>query len=234
MLSQVLCVAFDAVGTLIYPHPPVAEIYARVGRKYGSRLSEEEISTRFREAFREVYSGDWLTTPTDEILERALWKEIVLRVFHFRDLKKTEACFEELFEHFAQAEAWRCYPDVDEPLRRLAERGLQLVLASNFDRRVHAICEGHAELAPLQTRIISSEVGFHKPAAGFYRALAKQAGAAPREILMVGDDWENDIIGAMEFGLKVVYLDRSPQASEKPFRIAKTIPSLMELLDLLP
>ena len=121
MLSQVLCVAFDAVGTLIYPDPPVAEVYARVGRKYGSRLSEEEIRTRFREAFRAVYSGS--LTPTDELLERSRWREIVLGVFKFHDLKKTEDCFEELFAHFAKPEAWRCYPDVGETLSELAARG---------------------------------------------------------------------------------------------------------------
>ncbi len=232
MMSQVLCVAFDAVGTLIYPDPPVAEVYARVGKKYGSRLSEQEIRKRFRDAFRAVYSGS--LTPTDELMERFCWREIVLRVFDFRDLKKTEDCFEELFDHFAKPDAWRSYTDVGETLNQLAQRGLQLVLASNFDRRVHPIFDGHAELAPLKTRIISSEVGFHKPAPDYYRALVERAGVAPPEMLMVGDDWENDIIGAMESGLEAVYLDRSPKASEKKRRIAKTITSLTELLDLLP
>ena len=231
MFSQILCVAFDAVGTLIYPDPPVAEVYARIGRKYGSELSETEVGDRFREAFHKMYSG---RTATDEGLERWKWRMIVNLVFRFHEAEKTENCFEELFEHFGQASSWRCYPDVEATLSELESRSLQLVLASNFDRRAHSICEGLAELAPLKTRVVSSEVGVHKPARGFYRALLEQTGLVPERVLMVGDDWNNDVIGAMESGLKVVYLDRSLAPSNQRIQIAKTIHSLTELLELLP
>lgn len=232
MFSQVLCVAFDAVGTLIYPDPPVAEVYARIGRTYGSELSETEVGERFREAFLAVYSDKM--TPTNELMERFQWREIVHRVFRFHEAEKTENCFEELFEHFGQASSWRCYPDVEETLRELESRSLQLVLASNFDRRAHRICDGLAELAPLKTRVVSSEVGVHKPARGFYRALLEQTGLVPERVLMVGDDWNNDVIGAMESGLKVLYLDRTFAPSNQRIQIAKTIHSLTELLELLP
>ena len=110
---------------------------------------------------------------------------------------------------------------------------MQLVLASNFDRRVHPICEGHRNWP------LSRLASFRRKSGSTNRlpllpALAERAELAPREILMVGDDWENDIIGAMESGLEVVYLDRSLEVSEQKLRIAKTISSLTELLDLLP
>ena len=37
-LTGVRAVAFDAVGTLIYPEPPVAQVYAAVGRRKPATL----------------------------------------------------------------------------------------------------------------------------------------------------------------------------------------------------
>ena len=50
MLPRVIL--FDAVGTLIFPLPPVAEAYHRVGCEFGSSRSLAEIKQRFREAYR--------------------------------------------------------------------------------------------------------------------------------------------------------------------------------------
>jgi putative hydrolase of the HAD superfamily len=228
MLPRVSCIAFDAVGTLIYPDPPVAEVYARVGREHGSVFSVDEVRVRFREAFRAECEG---ATGTNEDEERLRWRRIVQRVFA---LEKVESCFEELFAHFGRAESWRCFPDVGETLHGLSKRGYDLVLASNFDRRLHAICDGHAELRGFSARVISSEVGMFKPHAGFFVALLDQTGCQKDEVLMVGDDWTNDISGPLDIGMPVVFLDRSQTAALTRKDGVPVISSLLGLLDLLP
>src|SRR5947208_1330280 len=50
-LDGVRVVVFDAVGTLIYPDPAAPEVYARIGRKYGSRLGADTVAPRFVAAF---------------------------------------------------------------------------------------------------------------------------------------------------------------------------------------
>ncbi|MCA9067661.1 MAG: HAD-IA family hydrolase [Planctomycetaceae bacterium] len=227
MQSQIRCIAFDAVGTLIYPDPPVAEVYARVGRKYGATHSESEVRERFLEAFRIEYENLATTSESDE---RQRWRRIVHRVFELED---GEACFEELFHHFGQANSWRCFPEVEETLQTLATRGQELVLASNFDRRLHAICEGHPPLRVFETRIISSEVGSFKPHAGFYNALLEKTKFASHEVLMVGDDWENDVLGAAEMGLQTVFLNRKSEPPISNVKNIVTISSLAELTGLL-
>jgi len=230
MLSQVLCLAFDAVGTLIYPDPPVATVYARVGRKYGATLSEREVRERFLRVFRWEYAGLWTTSEFDEYHR---WRRVVQYVFNFND-KVLEPCFEELFHHFGQANSWRCFPDVEKTLQTLAARGFDLVLASNFDSRLHAVCQGHPPLASLGTRIISSEAGFLKPHPPFYGALLDKTGFARHEVLMVGDDWTNDIRGALEMGIPAIYLDRSQTEPVTTRDKVKVISSLTQLLELLP
>ncbi len=228
MFSLVRCVAFDAVGTLIYPDPPVAEVYARLGRKHGSRVSEEETRLRFREAFRIEYDT---SLSTNEREERQKWRRIVQKVM---DLEDSEACFEELFAHFGRADSWRCFSDGADTLRDLSARGFDLVLASNFDHRLHAVCAGHAELRGICKRVISSEVGRFKPNPAFFEALVNIAGVKKDEVLMVGDDWKNDVAGAMKFGLQAVYLDRAQAEPLSRKENAITISTLAELRDLLP
>ncbi|MFL5339369.1 MAG: hypothetical protein ACJ8F7_04300, partial [Gemmataceae bacterium] len=97
---------FDAVGTLLTPHPPAVNVYLTVGRRHGSRLSRPAITLRFREAFRCEEENDavhgWATS---EERERQRWSSIVNTVFH-SDVA-TEDCFRELWDHFAHPDAWR-------------------------------------------------------------------------------------------------------------------------------
>jgi putative hydrolase of the HAD superfamily len=228
MLSRISCVAFDAVGTLIFPDPPVAEVYARVGRTHGSPLSEQQVRVRFREAFCAEFGGK---TTTSEPEERAAWRRIVESIFELDDI---EPCFEELFAHFGRAESWRCFPDVAETVQQLSKRGYRLAVASNFDRRLHAICDGHAELRGFSARVISSEIGYFKPCSAFFHALLEQVNCQRHEVLMVGDDWQNDISGPLNIGMPAVFLDRAPMEAISAKDGVPVISSLLGLLELLP
>lgn len=206
-----LWVAFDAVGTLIHPEPGVAEAYHAAASRHGSRLSAEEISQRFREVYSEFEELPPERAETSEERELAKWREIVARVIP--DLRDSEECFQDLFDWFAQPRAWRVYPDVAGALLRLSASGLQLALASNFDRRLHQVCDGLPGLDQIRLRVVSSEVGWRKPSTSFYRILVSQTGVDPGEIVMIGDSWLNDIVGAREAGLQALWLDRRGPAT---------------------
>ena len=71
MLSAIRWILVDAVGTLIFPDPPVAEVYFAAGLDYGSRRTVDEIRGRFRAALAAAYSS---CLPTSEPLERMRWQ----------------------------------------------------------------------------------------------------------------------------------------------------------------
>jgi putative hydrolase of the HAD superfamily len=205
------CIAFDAVGTIIHPLPSAAEVYFQAARRFGSHLEHEEIGRRFSQAFRETEQGDLTADAgvrlvTSEAREKERWARIVATVID--DIPDTAACFAELFAHFARPEAWRCFDEVPAVLKGLKERGYRLAIASNFDGRLHAVCDGIPALRMLDARIISSEVGIRKPHAGFFKALVRSVGCRADEVLMVGDDHSNDIAGAQSAGLAAVFLNR--------------------------
>ncbi len=201
------------MGTLIYPDPPVGQVYLDAALRQGSRLTLLEIRERFNQAFRETERNDLdstaagegaLTTSEDRELDR--WRNIVIRVID--DVSAPERCFDELFAHFARPASWKCFDDTTETLSSLQRLGYRLALASNFDGRLHAVCAGIPALQPIAARVISSEVGHRKPSRLFFDALLKATGCRPDELLMVGDDYENDLVGAREAGIPAVLIDR--------------------------
>ncbi len=224
------CIAFDAVGTTIHPSPPAGEVYYRVARQFGSRLAPDEIARRFRRVFRETEQGDLAAPPevrlvTSEAREKERWRQIVSMVID--DVPDSSLCFDELFTHFARPAAWECYPDVPAVLAHLKSAGYRLVLASNFDGRLHAVCDGIAALRNFDLRIISSEVGRRKPDRGFFKTLVDRAGCRPEEILMVGDDAANDVAGAQAAGLAAIYLNRRAQAGPGEIGSLADLPPLL-------
>jgi len=199
-------VFFDAVGTLIHPDPPAPAVYAAVARRCGGRLEADVIATRFRAAFRRQEEIDRLAGwRTDERREYGRWRAIVAETLS--DVDDPEACFQALYAHFARPDAWRVRPETGPTLLALAARGCHVGLASNFDRRLRGVAAGLRELRPVRSVVISSEVGWRKPAAAFFDEVKRKAGLASERIVFVGDDIANDYDGARAAGLRAVLFD---------------------------
>lgn len=203
-------IALDAVGTLIFAKPAVSAAYSEIGSRYGSQQSAEQIKGRLAEAMRRA--GELSVARfgeadrTDEDHERDFWRQVVCEVLP--DLHEPEACFAELFEHFARPESWQCFDDVARTLTELERRGYRVLIASNFDARLNRVCDGLPGLRAVRRRVISSLVGYRKTHPGFYRAVAEAAECDASEVLMVGDDLANDVESARAAGLAAVHLRR--------------------------
>jgi putative hydrolase of the HAD superfamily len=202
----VRAVFFDAVGTLLFPHAPVARTYAEHACRHGATLSEDDVRRAFRAAFARQEAIDraagWRT---DEDRERTRWRAIVGDVLAGADAGK---CFSGLWDWFASPQAWTVHAEAGDVLRDLAACGLILGMGSNFDARLLGLVAAFPELAPVRERcLISSLIGWRKPAPGFFAALARSAGCEPGRVLYVGDDPANDLEGATAAGLKAVLLD---------------------------
>ena len=224
--SGIRCVAFDAVGTVIYPEPSVASAYASIAKRHGSRLTESDVEERLPLAvsvFDDHSSVNDFRTSEDE--EHELWKQVVARVF--ADVDPIDDCFNELYDWFGRVESWRIFPNTGPTFAAIRQRGIKLVLASNFDQRLHAVCDGFRELSDVQIRVVSSEVGFRKPSLQYYRELAKACECAPDKILMVGDTPRNDVDGAIAAGLSATLIDRREDAAP-----THRISSLLQLVPL--
>ena len=220
-------VIFDAVGTLIHPTPSVATVYAEFAARHGAEIAPETIRARFPAAFRKQETIDrdagWVTS---EARERQRWQQIVTETLY--KVPDAEACFRELYEHYAQPESWVVADDAVAVLEAFHERGYTLGLASNLDRRLQTVIDGFPALSRfLETVIISSIVGYRKPSGCFFDIVRERLGnPPPHTIAFVGDDFDNDFNGANTAGFHAILLDESS-------RYPKVTPRIATLSDLL-
>jgi putative hydrolase of the HAD superfamily len=74
--------------------------------------------------------------------------------------------------------------------------------------------------------------GLQKPSEDFYHYILSHLGAKPSDVLMVGDSFENDILGANRVGIFGVWLNRKSK-EDKRSKQYQTIHSLCDLLSIL-
>ena len=217
------CVAFDAVGTLIHPVPSASQVYWETGRRFGSQQSIDQVRSAFHATFERLATGSRGDYSTSESEEYERWRQIVGEVLF--DVSDKATCFRSLHAHFANPTAWQVFPDVEETLRQLVDLEIEILVASNFDGRLDAICEGIPVLRLFKKRVISASVGWHKPSPHFYSRLIEMAGCGASEILMVGDDFENDVVAARSCGVIAAWIQRDvPESGESITDLRQIIP----------
>jgi putative hydrolase of the HAD superfamily len=201
-------ILFDAVGTLIYAEPPVAAAYAEVGRRFGIALDEGTIRERFRRALLAEDEIDRTVHRFKTTLarEQERWRRIVAAVF--KGVSDTSPIFDSLWQHFAFALSWRVYGDVTPCLAQFIGRSVSLGIATNFDDRLQAIVNELEPLGRCEHVFVSSRIGWRKPAVEFFRSIERALGLPAAEILLVGDDWENDVAAGRDAGWQTVFVNR--------------------------
>jgi putative hydrolase of the HAD superfamily len=77
-----------------------------------------------------------------------------------------------------------------------------------------------------QTTITSEEVGVKKPNPLIFEYALQKAQATPSESIMIGDNWEADIMGAKNVGFDVIYCNFNAMP------VGENIKSISKLLDI--
>jgi putative hydrolase of the HAD superfamily len=121
---------------------------------------------------------------------------------------RCEAIYREAYDR-----EWRAVPGVRELLRSLRERGLWLGVITNG-----LLSEQSTKLERIGLQvdalICSEAVGSRKPARDFFAHAVGRAGVAPAECVVVGDLWDIDIRGALDFGIDAIWLNRYGRVSD--------------------
>jgi putative hydrolase of the HAD superfamily len=217
---MIRAIVYDAVGTLIHVKPSVAALYVEVARRHGGRLDEAEVRRRFSRAFARQEQIDrdraWRT---DEARERERWQDIVAEVLD--DTSNPCACFEMLWHTFSKPDAWTVDTDAASVIAACRERGLMQAIASNFDGRLRGLIERMPELHGLAPIVVSSEVGWRKPAPEFFERLLHALDLPASDVLFVGDDRVNDFDAAKRAGMHAVLLDPAKKHVDGVERITR-------------
>jgi putative hydrolase of the HAD superfamily len=217
--SDIKTVTFDVGNTLITTWPSVGQVYADIAARHGlGHLT----SSLLEERFRAIWPGRLHLAET-----RAGWEQLVDEIFEgLVEIPPSRTFFAEIYDRFAQAEAWRIYDDVLPVLDELASRGVRLAVISNWDERLRDLLRRLQLDARFEAIVVSSEVGHAKPDRAIFDQAAVKLGLPASQILHIGDSAEMDLHGARAAGFKALQIRRSASAPGPDH-----LQSMLELLE---
>ena len=189
-------VFLDALGTLVELEPPWLFLRERVPAEIGDKPLEGAVRAEMAYYKEHAHEGRDPASLADlrarcaALLSRELGVEIGV-------------------DELVDAVRMRAYPDAEPALRTLRDRGLKLIVVSNWDCSLGSVLE-RCGLAPLLDGAISSaEAGSRKPEPGIFERALQLAGCEAGDALHVGDTAEEDRAGAEAAGIRAVLIDRT-------------------------
>ena len=128
-----------------------------------------------------------------------------------------------------------CKTPVDgamEILEELSKKCLIGVLTNGFTEVQYRKLHSTGLDRYIQRMVISDEIGIQKPDPRIFRYAEQETGATPETTIMIGDNPENDIQGALNAGWQAIYFDRKskPFSSDSPLYLGSTN-TLIEILE---
>lgn len=109
------------------------------------------------------------------------------------------------------------YEGAKELLLRLHKAGKRVYLLSNAQRMFTEPEMRALGLYPLFDGVLySSDAGYKKPSSRFYDALLQKYCLAPEESVMIGNEYEADIVGAFGKGLDSMYIYTKQSGFQPP------------------
>lgn len=110
------------------------------------------------------------------------------------------------------------YPEVPDLLARLKAQGYKLGIVTNgvpdLQRRK---LEGFGLLDLFDAAVASGEIDCGKPDPGIFHHICAQLGVQPANCVMVGDNPERDVAGAMAAGMASVWVSRHGRPQDERF-----------------
>jgi putative hydrolase of the HAD superfamily len=225
----VRAVLLDGLGTLLALAPPAPALVRWLRTEHGLRLAEAAAERAFAAEiayYREHHhEGRDAATLADlrrrcaEVLRDALPVAVAEEL---SPAQLTAAMLGSL--------RFGVYPDVPVALAALRDRGLVLVVVSNWDVSLSAVLAEAGLAGALDGVLTSAALGAPKPAAAIFEAALALAGVTPAQAVHVGDSLANDVHGARAVGVAPVLLRRAGVSGSSAPLGVPMIASLAELL----
>ena len=219
-------VFFDVGGTLVSSSPTPADIFREAFARRGQLLDPGTVAKTLR-------SPDLIVTLIQPMVrgrETDFYRSVNARIAEHMGLREDETALDDVHATFEREVVYRPFPEAVRTLKSLRAAGYRTGVISNFSHRLPEILEGLGLAPHLDTVTYSFEAGAEKPHPKIFKKALARAGAMPERVLMVGDSYEADYLGARRAGLHAVLLCRGgPTPGPCP-----SIRSLADLPDLLP
>lgn len=220
-------ILLDALGTLLELEPPLPALQTLMRERHGIEVSPEDGRRALRAEMGHYRANCVRAADAQSLLELRLQCAGIIASELGGRAQALGA--RELLPTLLDSLRFAPFPEVPATLARWRERGLRLVVASNWDVSLHDVLERTGLRERLDGVATSAEVGSAKPAGELFAAALALAGAQAGEAIHVGDSLEEDIAGARAAGIEAVWVRRERQRDREAPPGVTVIATLDEL-----
>jgi putative hydrolase of the HAD superfamily len=199
-------ILLDALGTLLELEPPLPALQALMHERHGIEVSAEDGRRALRAEMSHYRANCVRAADAASLLELRLECAGIIAAALGGAAQALGA--REILPTLLDSLRFAPFPEVPATLARWRERGLRLVVASNWDVSLHEVLERTCLRERLDGVATSAEVGSAKPAGELFAAALALAGARATEAVHVGDSLAEDVAGARAAGIEAVWLRR--------------------------
>ena len=209
---MIKAVFFDLYQTLVCYDPPREELQARALKEFGIEVMPEVLRRPLVAADEFVYQEMARSSLGQRSKEEqmAIWVKYEGVLLKEAGIRADEQIILGLLGRMRQFDMKMVpYDDVATTLADLKDRGQLLGLISNVDRDITSLLDEVGLRSLLPVAVTSQDSGFNKPHPEIFREALRQAGVSASEAIYVGDQYQIDVVGANNVGMKGILLDRN-------------------------
>lgn len=215
---MIKAVFFDLYQTLVRYQPSQEELEAKALKSFGINVTADALRHPVLAANEFIYQQIAKRPLSQRSREEtmALYTEYQRIVLKEAGIKAEEKIVMGLLGMMQQAKMdLVLFDDVPVALDDLKKRGLITGLISNIERDMTATLNKLGLATRLDIVVTSQDAGYTKPKPQIFRYALDKAKVKPAEAVYVGDQYQVDIIGAQNAGMKGILLDRDGYYKEK-------------------
>ncbi|QRV94240.1 haloacid dehalogenase [Ceratobasidium sp. AG-Ba] len=248
--QKIKIVFFDALFTIVKPRRPIIEQYHRVFiRHHIAGIDESKLGGSFKKALRELQTerpayrsagkmGKGEDAGEDGEQVRNWWGEVVRRTAvgagadNNQMNERLDDAVTDLLHIFSSKEGYKLVDGAFQTLSALnGELGVKTGLVSNADLRILKALDDLGATSLFDPTIISEREGIEKPDRRMWEIACRRAGVEPGEAAHVGDEYDADVVGALNAGLKSIWYRPVGEPLHRDEDAGKQVPRGAELAE---
>ncbi len=219
---QIKAIFFDLDDTLCNfsecEHRALTEVYNRISEKYG--ISHNRLKQKYRKILAEPEDVPSAQKNTGVQHRTKLFANLLA---HFQ-ITDTNFIMHLANEYYKSLESGiALFPDVQKILAKLQHTFALYLVIEGYKDTQQMLIDWLNIKAYFQDIFISGEIGKTKLDGGLFSYALAQSNLASSEVILVGDSYKKDVVGALTAGIRIIWLNKKKEELFLPFIDEKVI-----------
>lgn len=210
--NDIKAVFLDAGNTLFTEKVSRPELFQQIAVRHGAISPDLAHVTTVLDRTREEIPSTWEGHFRYSLAWFRGYNQRVLNELGVPESSQDAAC-EQLDLIFRDPNSYRLFDDAREVLAEMSTMGLQIGVVSNWSEILPDLMADLGLSEYLSFIVTSADLKAEKPERAIFERALFRAGVPAAEAVHVGNHFEQDVSGALNAGMRAVWVDRSSEGT---------------------